>query len=185
MDHKYLSILFLFITKIGFSQYSIDDALGSIVENNKRIASAKQLMATKQFENRSGLLPENPFISADYMVGKPTSGGNQFDFLAAQSLEFPTVYGKRGTLAGEQYKLLEIEMIDLRQRILLEAKLIIIEIIHLNKQKEILEQRENHAELIHNAYEKKYNAEQISALKFNKSKIQLLTARSALRNIIS
>lgn len=185
MDHKYLSILFLFVTSIGFSQSSIDDALGSIAQNNKRIASAKQSMATKQFENRSGLLPENPFISADYMIGKPTAGGNQFDLLAAQSLEFPTVYGKRGNLASEQYKLLEIEMIDLRQRILLEAKLLIIEIIHLNKQKEILEQRQNHAELIHNAYEKKYNAEQISALEFNKSKIQLLTARSELRNISS
>ncbi|MFT5779106.1 MAG: cobalt-zinc-cadmium efflux system outer membrane protein [Crocinitomicaceae bacterium] len=185
MNNRLLSILFIFTISIGYGQSSIDSALTLISKNNKHIKSAVHFVTMKQLDNRSGLTLENPTISADYMIGRPVSGGNQLDFLAVQGFEFPTVYAKKGALADQQNLLLEMELIELRQNVLLEAKLVILEIIALNKQREILQERTNKAQRIVDDYQKRYSVGDTTVLVLNKSKIHLLSHKSRARRLAS
>jgi cobalt-zinc-cadmium efflux system outer membrane protein len=185
MYNRLMSLLFIIAVSFGHAQSSIDNALALIEKNNKHIKSAEQFVAMKQLENRSGISLENPSVSADYMIGRPVSGGNQFDFLAVQSFDFPSVYAKKGGLADEWNLLLEIELKAIRQDILLEAKLLILELIYLNKQKEISQERTNQSQRIVDDYQKRYNAGDTTILALNKSKIHLLTHKSNARRLSS
>lgn len=187
MNCKRLGITLLIITNTSFSgaQSNLDDALNSIRQNNKTIKSIEQYIVAANLENRTGLTLENPSISADYMTGRPVSGGNQLDLLAVQGFDFPSIYSKKKQLAGQQEKLLNLERERGIQDILLEAKLTILELIYLNQQKNVVELRKVSAENILSTYQHKFDLEQISALDLNKAKIQLLNGQTQLRSIES
>ena len=163
----------------------MDQALESVSKNNKTIQAAHQFITAQKLDHRTGITPENPYLSADYLFGKNTSFGNQFDFALIQSLDFPSVYFKKGILADEQDKLLDISIDELRQKILLEAKETVLEIIYLNGQKKVLEEREASAQFVLAAYQKKFDVEEINSLELNKAKIQMLNIKSDLRTINS
>lgn len=182
---RILVLLFLVGSRSIIAQNSIDLALNSITENNKTLIAAKQYVTAKKLENHTGLTPSNPYVSADYLIGNTALAGNQFDFALVQGLDFPSVYFKKGNLADEQNKFLDISIDELRQSILLEAKLIIIEIIHLNDQRKTLEKRQKSAQQLVESYQKKFDLEQINGLELNKAKIQLLNTKSGLRSIES
>ncbi len=186
MGYKLLSALLFTIYTISLSaQNSIEKAIDSVKQNNKTIISAKQFVSAKSMEYNTGLTIENPSISADYMIGTPVSGGNQFDFLAVQGFDFPTAYSKKGTLAEEKITLLNFSFQEMQQNILLEVKLMAIEMIYLNKKKLVLEKRKINSEQIVDDYQAKFQVQEISALDLNKSKIQLLNIKSELRSIES
>ena len=184
MNHK-KAVVLLFMVASNFlrAQTTIEQALTSIERSNKTLITADQYVRAKKLELHTGLTLENPFVSADYMIGRPVSGGNQFDFLASQAFDFPSVYSKKGDLAGEEETMLAIKLQNLRQSILLESKTTILEIIHLNRQQLTLQKRVESSTALVSSYQQKFDAEEISALELNKAKIQLLNFRSQLRAI--
>lgn len=185
MHKHFISLLFISATSIVSAQGSIDEVLNSIEQNNKSIAAAEQYVEAKNLEYRTGNTPDNPSVSADYMIGKPASGGNQFDFLAIQSFDFPTAYIHKGNLADERETLLQIELEEMKQNVLFEAKVLCLELVYLNQYKQILNKRIVTSQGIVDNYQIKYDAEQISGLELNKAKIQLLGHKSQLRSIES
>ena len=154
--------------------------LMSIDQNNKTIAATKQYIEAKSLEFKTGNSPDNPSLSADYLIGKPVSGGNQFDFQAIQGFDFPTAYKHRSNLADTKIELLKIELISLKQQVLFEAKTLMLEAIYLKQYQNILSTRLETSEAIVNNYQKMYEAELISALELNKAKIQLLSIRGEI-----
>lgn len=186
MNFKHIVVvLFLMASSSIIAQNSIDKAMISITENNKTINAARQYVTAKKLEYHTGLTPQNPYMSADYLIGTTELAGNQFDFSLIQNLDFPSVYFKKGNLVDEQNKLLDISIDELRQNILLEAKTTIIEIIHLNGQKETLQDRLEKAQKLVDTYQLKFDADQINGLELNKAKIQLLNTKADLRSIDS
>ena len=186
MDYKHIiTILFIAVSTGISAQSSIDQVLDSVKQNNKTILAAKQYVAAKGLEYHTGLTLENPSLSADYMIGRPVSGGNQIDFLAVQSFDFPSTYVKKGKLADQKEEMLNIRLHETQQNILLETKLVALEMIYLNKQRQVLEKRKVNSEAIVADYQKKFDLEQINALDLNKAKIQLLRIQSEFRSIES
>lgn len=186
MNYKHIILLLcLLLNETCSAQSPIDKALESVSRNNKTIQAAQQFVTAQKLEHRTGITPNNPYLSADYLIGKNASFGNQFDFALIQSLDFPSVYFKKGHLADEQDKLLDISIDELRQTVLLEAKETVLELIYLNGQKKVLEERKSNAQLIVVAYQKKFDLEEINALELNKAKILMLNIKSELRNINS
>ena len=184
--HTYFATFLILVTTVSVSaQNNLDRTLSSVREKNKTIIAAKQNVATAQLGNHAGLTPENPSVSADYLIGRPVEGGDQFDFTITQGFDFPTVYSHKKNMANQQDELSTIGLSGVEQEVLLEAKITYLELIHLNRQKQTLEKRTaNSTELVAN-YQKKYDAEQLSGLELNKAKLQLLNFQSELRTIES
>lgn len=185
MKKYFIPIFSIFIIGSINAQSSIDEVLSNIAENNKTLISAQQFVQAKSLEYSTGNLPENPTIGADYMVGRPASGGNQFDLMAVQSFDFPTVYKYRNELASQRSDVLKMEYIELRQEILFQAKLLCIELIYLYQYKEVVEQRILTAQNIVNQFQVKFDFEQITSIELNKAKIQLLSLEAKKKSIDS
>lgn len=174
-----------FISGLGFAQNNIERVLDSIEVNNKSLITGQQQVQTKTLKFHTGNTPENPFFSADYMVGKPVSGGNQLDILAVQSFDFPSVYFHKKNLADYKSEALDFSYERLRQSILLEAKILCIEIYFLHKKMDVNASRIVRADSIVSNYELRYEVEEINALDLNKAKIQLLNLKSKQRSFES
>jgi len=163
----------------------IQEVLGQIESNNKKIKAATVLVDASKIELITGINPDDPFIEADYMIGRPVAGGDQFDFMAVQAFDFPSVYRKRKYLAATKGKVLDQNFKEIRQEILFEANKLCVVGIHLNRKQQLYEERKERSQLIADDYEKKFKAEEISILDLNKAKIQLLGIEVELRSIKS
>ncbi len=134
MKTHYLIILFALLLAVPVqSQSTMESVLASIESNNKTLQSGKRYLDAMRLEHRTGLNPNNPEVAVEFMRGSPANPGDQTDITFIQSIDFPTVYGKRRSLANQKIEQDEIEWISTRQRILLQAKLACIELVFRNK----------------------------------------------------
>ena len=111
-----IALVALLASNSMYAQNTLDQALNSIAENNKTLQSANQYVAAKSLEMHTGLTLDNPFVTADYMIGRPVSGGNQLDFMVVQAFDFPSVYSRQSTLADENEAMLSIQLKEIKQK---------------------------------------------------------------------
>jgi len=158
----------------GNTQSSLEKTLAEISKNNKTILANVQYWEVKKLEYKTGLTPYNPKVDYDYLSGSPAGAGNQTDFVITQAFDFPTSYAKKKKLSNEQIKQAEFQLNASRQDVLLEAKLICIELIYFNKfQSEVLKRKQNTEKWLSD-FQAKLAKGDGNMLDVNKAKLQLI-----------
>jgi outer membrane protein, heavy metal efflux system len=170
------SILFsfiLFIGQVSFSQ-SVSDVLSSVEKNNKSLQVNRNYWEARRAEFKTGLTPYDPQVEYDYLFGTPAGAGNQRDFAVTQRLDFPTTYKRKRELSNTQIAQTELQQKVHRQDILLQAKLVTLQIIYLNKKGAALNKRLVSTQKLVLDYQKKLDKGDVIILDVNKAKLQLL-----------
>lgn len=164
----------------AMAQDGVEAILGSIAENNQRLAAGEDYRSARQIEYRTGLAPANPTVEYDYLNGRPASAGNQTDIVIAQAFDFPTAYIHRNRIAGMQSGQLTFEETALRREVLLEAKLACLEVIFLNKRIAALSDRAETATRMLEDYQARFERQDVSVLEVNKARLQALKIEKEL-----
>lgn len=172
----------LLLATQGSAQNGLDPILSAIRKNNKTIAASRQYLEAQKLQSRTGLSPENPLLSTDYLIGRPRSGGDQIDFQLVQPFDFPTAYAKKSRLADRQVELYSLELEQVEKGILWEAQQIGLSLIHRNKAQRLLKRRLLEARGVWEDYQKKFGSGEVSGLSVNKARIQYLEVQHAARN---
>jgi outer membrane protein, heavy metal efflux system len=178
MKCKILIALLICSTANSFAQTSIDQLLKEIEKNNKSILAEKQYWEAQKLSYKTGLTPDNPKAEIDYMVGRPEGAGNQRDIVVTQGFDFPTSYGKRKSLSNEQIGNVDNQMNAFRQEILLEAKLLCIEVVYRTKFQDQLKQRLTNADRLLEATNQQIERGETSILNVNKVKLLQLEIKN-------
>lgn len=171
--------LYIILPLLAFSlnakaQSTIDSVLSTIATNNKTIQANVQFWEAKNMEFKTGLTPYNPKVDYDYLNGSPVGAGNQTDFAITQSFDFPTAYSKKKQLSNEQIEQAEFQLISTKQDILLEAKLICIELVYRNKfQAGIIKRKQNSEKWLAD-FQTRLDKGEGNILDVNKAKLQLI-----------
>lgn len=180
MKNIIYTALFVFaFSPIVKAQSTIDSVLSSIEKNNKTIVANTKYWEAKNLEYQTGLTPSNPKVEYDYLFGTPVNAGNQTDFIVTQQIDFPTVYFKKKQLSKEQMKQAEFQLNAKRQEVLLEAKLICIELIYRNKLNSELIVRKQNTEKWLASFQKSLEKGEGNIMDVNKSKLQLIEINAA------
>jgi outer membrane protein, heavy metal efflux system len=158
----------------GFTQNGIDSVLRSVEANNRSIQSNKKYWEARKAEFKTGLTPYDPQVEYDYLFGSPAGAGNQKDFSVTQRLDFPSAYKRKKDLSNQQIAQTEFQRQVYRQDVLLEAKLLTLQIIYLNKKGAELSRRRNNTQQLVNDYQKKLDKGDVIILDVNKARLQLL-----------
>lgn len=166
------------VMQSGVSQSGFDSLLSEIKRNNKQIKSNALYLSARKAEFRTGLTLYDPQVEFDYLYGRPAEAGNQRDFAITQRLDFPTVYSRKKKLSDQQIIQAENQQKAFAQEILLEAKLLMLEWVYLNKKQLALVERARKTRLLQEAFEKKLNRGDLIILDMNKAKLQLVTIQS-------
>ncbi len=162
-------------------QHPVDSMLASITNNNKAIIAMKKYQEAKKAALRTGLSPANPQFNYEYLLGNPVSGGNQIDFSLMQVMDYPAAYTRKRELALQKSTQSDFMYIAKRQDVLLEAKLLYLELTYRNiLQRELLRRKEN-AEKWMGALQKKLDTGEGNILDLNKARLHLLELSTALQ----
>lgn len=173
-----LYIISCFFIGTVFAQNTVDSVVKQVERNNKSIQSNKKYWQAKQAEFKTGLTPYDPQVEYDYMWGSPIGAGNQKDFSITQRLDFPTVYKRKKELSGLQIAQTTLQQQVYRQDILLETKLLFLEIVYLNKKAAELNRRLLNTQKLVSDYQKKLDKGDVIILDVNKAKLQLLNIKN-------
>ena len=183
--HSLLIILFILSVTISYGQSSIDSVLVNIANNNKTIAANIKYWDAKKLEYQTGLTPYNPKVDYDYLIGTPANAGNQTEFAITQTFDFPTVYDRKKQLSNEQIKQAEFQLNANRQEVLLEAKLICIEMIYRNKLNSELSNRQKNTEKWLSSFQTGLEKGGGDIMDVNKAKLQLVEINAEFLENIS
>lgn len=181
----YLLLPLLISANIVKGQTTINSILKDIEKNNKTIDANIKYWEAKKLEYQTGLAPTNPKLDYDYLIGSPSNAGNQTEFSITQTFDFPTVYVRKKRLSNEQIKQAEFQLNANRLEILLKAKIICIELIHLNKLNSELTIRKQNTEKWLSAFQKSLDKGQGNIMDVNKAKLQLIEINAAFQENLS
>jgi cobalt-zinc-cadmium efflux system outer membrane protein len=173
-----LYITSCFLISNAIAQNNVDSVVKQVERNNKSIQTNQKYWQVKQAEYKTGLTPYDPQVEYDYLFGSPVGAGNQKDFSITQRLDFPSVYKRKKELSGQQIAQTTLQQQVYRQDILLEAKLLSLQIIYLNKKGAELNRRLINTQKLVQGYQKKLDKGDVIILDVNKAKLQLLNIKN-------
>jgi len=176
-----LIFVYLMIGFDAFTQSNVESVINEISRNNKSLIANGQLLQSKKLESKVGISLYNPFVEVTNLFGSSGNQGDQIEFKFIQAFDFPTVYSKRNKLSDLKIQQTNFEREIFRQNVLLEAKLICMELIYLNKFKMQLAGRAAVTETLVNLYKTKLDKGEGNILDVNKAKINLLNNKTDLR----
>ncbi len=184
MKQLTVSIISCFFIIQGFAQSDVIRVLKEVEANNKSIQSNKKYWEARRTEFKTGLTPYDPQVEYDYLFGSPVGAGNQRDFSVTQRLDFPTTYKRKRELSNTQIAQTDLQQSVYRQGILLQAKLVTLQIIYFNKKGAELNRRLANTQQLVADYQKKLDKGDVIILDVNKAKLQLLNIQNevALNN---
>lgn len=173
MNNKIIIILLAIVVNAN-AQSTVETVLSSVEKNNKSLAADRQFWEVKKLEFKIGLTLPNPTVQYEFMFGSPTGAGNQQDFIAVQPFDFPTTYKKRRDLAAAQGAVSTPQIAARRQKVLLEAKFVCLEMVYRNKLKFQYDRRKLELEKLRDDFQTKLDRGDGNILDVNKTRLQLL-----------
>ncbi len=179
--YKTWIVIFVIISSGSLYAVDIDSFLQEIESNNKELKAAQKMAEAQKASFGQDLLLPDPTVEAGFMNGSGADAVKKKEYGVSQSFEFPTVYFKKSALADMKRKLAEAEYKVTRNNILLEAKMILMEYVVNLKKSEILNIRYKNSRQIYESFKKRLESGDIGIIDYNKSKMELLTAKTLLQ----
>jgi outer membrane protein, heavy metal efflux system len=166
----------------GKTQSGITAVVDAIKRNNKELRASVHYYESESLHFKTGLTLPNPAIGFDYMIGSPSTAGNQTDFTITQAFDFPTVYTRKKALSNLQIAQLPFMNISVRQNILLDAQKTCNEIIYLNKMLAELTKRKLSAEKLMQDFVQSMKNGDGNMIDVNKTKLHLADINASYRH---
>ena len=144
-------LIFSFITFFLYAgmraqSVGIDEVLHRIEANNKELQANAQLITSQKLENKSENNLPDPTLSYAHLWGSEDKSETIGELVVSQSFDFPTLYATRGKVNRLKTGALDAQSAAFRQQLLLQAKELCFDIIMLQHQQVILNERMKQAE---------------------------------------
>ena len=183
---RYIILIASLVAMSAMAQSPIESILQSVADKNNSIKATQQDVSAAQTELSAENCLENTSFEFEYLwAEKQVPGGNKYGFSIMQGFDFPTVYGQRRKLINAQNALGTSQVNYVRQSVLLEARNLYIKVVYLNKQIELVAEREKIARALVDMYKTRLEAGDASRLEVNKVEIDRLSQSSQLKMLIS
>lgn len=176
-----LSAFLLFLAETSAQTSGINAILRQIEANNKELQANAQLISSQKLENKTDNNLPDPTLSYAHLWDSKESDKTVGELVVAQSFDFPTLYATRGKMNRLKTNALDAQATAFRQQILLQAKEVCLDIIMLQQQQALLDERLKNAEELSALYAQRLEAGDANILETNKINLELLNARTESR----
>jgi len=173
MCKRYFIIVLMIANTMVINAQDINSFLNQVSENNPEILAYKKLLEARRIEARTGLAPSDPFVSVGYMPGNNQAIGIKKIWSVNQSFSFPTKYLIQKRVNRNTIILAEQEFNLGKLMTLLDAKLLLIDLIYNEKTLTVLAQRKIDYDNLEEAWEKMVSYGEATILEHNKIKMEL------------
>ena len=159
---------------------SLADVLGSVERNNTELKAMLKgneaaRLDLKQANNLDGLSVEySPFFNS------AARGIASSELVVTQGFDFPTLYGARRKAARLQGEAIDMQYRTARRDVLLGAKQLCLDLIHMNKRRALLDERRRAADELLAMYTEKYDGGEATVIALNKVKMERMNLETDL-----
>jgi outer membrane protein TolC len=184
---KPLSIIVfqVLIFTAAFPQNNVERVLAEVEKNNTGLAALQMQLDAAGIANKTGKYLHNPEFEYAWFSGSPAGIGNKTNISLRQQFDFPTAYIYKNQIATARNEQLLMEYENQRHELLLETRMICLELTHVNARAQELGKRLQHAQRLANAYEAMLEAGEINIIEHNKAQLNFLDQKKqAERNEI-
>ncbi len=163
------------------AQNSIDAILRQVEANNRQLQANAQTVQAQKLENRASNNLADPTLSYAHLWDSDDKNITVGELVIAQSFDFPSLYVSRARLNRLKGQSLDAQSDALRQQILLQAQEACLDIIHLSRRQQLLDERLKNAEELAAFYQRRLETGDASSLETNKINLELLNVRTEAR----
>lgn len=174
-------ITFFLYAGMRAQSVDIDEVLRRIEANNKELQANAQLITSQKLENKSENNLPDPTLSYSHLWGAKDKDETIGELVVSQSFDFPTLYATRGQVNRLKTGALDTQSTAFRQQLLLQAKEICLDILMLQQQQRLLDERLKQAEELSAYYKKRLETGDANVLETNKINLELLNVRTEAR----
>ena len=154
--------------------------LGQIEQNNRRLQSAREALKADVLEIKSTNNLDNPEVNYAHLFNSDRTSQQQSELTVVQGFDFPTVYAVRSKANKLEANAAESNYMVERREVLLEAKLLCLDLIGLNREANLLHLLQHHADSLARLCDSRLQAGDASVLEANRAKLDLMTIRTEL-----
>lgn len=174
------AIAFVSMTFASGAQNSAEVVLASVEKNNPELLALRKRTESEKYGFKAERMVEGPEVGFDYLWGSPADIGTRKDISVTQSIDIATISGTKGKIAKSESELSDMQFNVRRQEILLQAKLLYINIIYCNAVGAELERRLERSEKVESVYRDMQVRGETDMIEVNKAHLAYLAQRNAL-----
>lgn len=174
------AIAFVSMTFVSGAQNSAEVVLASVEKNNPELQALRKRTESEKYGFKAERMVEAPEVGFDYLWGSPADIGTRKDISVTQSIDIATISGTKGKIAKSESELSDMQFNVRRQEILLQAKLLYINIIYCNAVGAELERRLERSEKVESVYRDMQVRGETDMIDVNKAHLAYLAQRNAL-----
>lgn len=174
------AIAFVSMTFVSGAQNSAEVVLTSVEKNNPELQALRKRTESEKYGFKAERMVEAPEVGFDYLWGSPADIGTRKDISVTQSIDIATISGTKGKIAKSESELSDMQFNVRRQEILLQAKLLYINIIYCNAFGAELERRLERSEKVESVYRDMQVRGETDMIEVNKAHLAYLAQRNAL-----
>lgn len=167
------------------NQRTMSDMLSEIEHNNTTLKALRQQAEADKRMAGADLGLGDPEVEFNRLWGNPSTIGNRTDFSVSQPLDIATLSGSKKGVATRKRQGIELQYAADRNSILLEAQLLIIDIIYYNAMAKETASRFAHADTIMWAEKTKFESGESNRIEYNNACVNYANATAEMTRIQS
>ena len=165
----------------AMAQDNIETLLQEIEKNNTTLKALRYDTEAQKSANRSENALPDPELEVGYLWGKPSTIGSRKDFSAKQSFDIPAITGQRTRQSKQKDRLADSQYNLQRTALLLQAKLLCIDLIYYNARIATLNERIKASRIVAEGQAKQLSCGDISQTTYNYTALNLSVAEAELK----
>ena len=163
------------------AQESIESVLQDIEKNNTTLKALRYDTEAQKSANRSENALPDPELEVGYLWGAPADIGSRKDISVQQSFDIPAITGQRSRQSKQKDRLADSQYNVQRSSLLLQAKLLCIDLIYYNAKIATLNERIKASRTVAEGQAKQLSCGDISQTAYNYTALNLSVAEAELK----
>lgn len=173
-----MAVCALSLASAAVMAQDMTDVLLSVERNNKELQALQKSNEAQLVEYRSGNIVEDPTIEYSPFFAPGTKGVVSSELVVKLGFDFPTLYASRNKAGKMQQTALDMQYQLRRRDILLEAKKICLDLIRLNQERVLLDERMRNADELLAMFERRLAEGDASLLDVNKIRMDRMNVNT-------
>lgn len=178
MVHRKHIIIGCTLIALSAPAQDIDTVLQAVEQNNKALQALQSANEAAKLEAQTSNALGNFSVQYSPFFMPDVNGISSSELVVSQGFDFPTLYAARhksNRLKGEAF---DMQYLAARRDVLLQAKLLCLDLVRLNREKTLLDERSRNADELLTFFEKRLQEGDASIIEVNKVKMERMTVQT-------
>ncbi|MFO7614697.1 MAG: TolC family protein [Bacteroidales bacterium] len=184
MKKLYYIILLLSVSFVGFGQ-SFDSFMQSIEQNNPRLITLQKWLEAEETKAKTGIYPDNPEVSYNYLWGNSDALGNQQELEITQTFKLPGYYTSKSAVQKLNFQQKQALAEKEKREILHTARTAWFNLVWLHKKEALLIIRKEDAEKLVAIMQEGFDGGEISKPAFDRARIYAMGVQTEWQKVQS